>query len=496
MAPQLNHVLRNTAGENAAMQGRKKRTGFVLALTLAVTAAGCDSFLDVNENPNAPEVAPADVTLGAVIANFGNGVLGGWPAKMSAEWTQQVSFNRDDRGWARYDQYEMRPEDASLLWDIVYTRVLNESRNIIESSEERGDWAYAAPAKVIHAWTLAVATDVWGPIPMTEALDPEKRKPAYDDQKTVYTRVLSLLDEAIADEQKPVFPTRVPEANDLLFSGERYKWVLLANVLKAETHLKLAYAPGENMQTHAQAALTALQGGFESNRDDADFRYATSTAGRAMHPWNIARTTVPGYRVSQFYVTLLQQRSDPRLNITADVASGGVRRGHRNGDPQGPDAMYSAIGSFFAGDTLFNWKSFAEAKFIEAEARLIANGAADADAAYRAGIRANMEKLRVSAANTNTYVNARPNLSTVANPLEEIMREKFIANFLKHEAWSDWRRTGFPRLTPVPNALLPGIPERFPWPSTELSENTASVQATGIPSGLAGMSTPVWWASR
>jgi hypothetical protein len=477
------------------MPRRKNRTGVVLALTLAVMGAGCDSFLDVNTNPNAPEVAPADVTLGAVIANFGNGVLGAWPAKMSAEWTQQISFNRDVRGWADYDRYEMRPEDSSLLWDVVYTRVLNESKNIIESSEERGDWAYAAPGKVIHAWALAVATDVWGPIPMTEALDPEIRTPAYDDQKAVYTNVLRLLDEAIEDENKPVFPTRVPEANDLLFSGERYKWVQLANALIAETHLKLAYAPGEDMRSHAQAALTALQGGMKSNRDDADFRFPTTTAGRAMHPWNVLQT-VAGYRISQYYVTLLQQRNDPRLNITANAASGNVRRGHKNGDPQGPDANYSAVGAYFASDTLFTWKSYAEQKFVEAEAQLIVNGPAGADAAYRAGIRANMEKMRVAAAAITTYINARPNLSTLANPLEEIMREKYIANFLKHEAWSDWRRTGYPTLTPVANALLPGIPERFPWPSSELSENNASVQATAIPAGLAGMSTPVWWASR
>jgi hypothetical protein len=474
---------------------RKNRTGVVLALTLALTAAGCDSFLDVNTNPNAPEVAPPSITLGAVIANFGNGVLGGWPAKMGAEWTQQISFNRDIRGWAEYDRYEMRPEDSSLLWDITYTRVLNESRNIIEAATASEDWGYVAPAKVLHAWALTVATDVFGPIPMTEALNPVIRHPVYDDQKSVYTNVLRLYDEAIADEQKPVFPTRVPETNDLLFSGQRYKWVQLAYLLKAEANMRLGYAPGEDKRAHAQAALTALQGAFKSNGDDADFRYPATTDGRAMHPWNVLRT-VTGYRVSQYYVTLLQQRNDPRLNITADVASGNVRRGHKNGDPQGPDANFSAVGAFFSNDTIFTWKSFAEQKFIEAEAQLIVNGAAAADAAYRAGITANMQKLRVAAAAINTYVNARPNLSTLANPLEEIMREKYIATYLRHEAWSDWRRTGYPALVPVAGALLPGIPQRFPWPSTEVTQNTANVQATGIPTGLAGMSTRVWWATR
>jgi hypothetical protein len=487
--------MRRTAEDTGVMQRRNKRTGLGLALLLALPLVACDSFLDVNTNPNAPESAPPDVTLGAVLANFGNGVIGGWPAKMSAEWMQQISVNSNDRGLARYDRYEMRPEDSALLWDVVYTRVLNESRNIMDTAAPREDWGYHAPAKIIYAWTLAVATDVWGPIPHTQALDPAVSRPAYDDQKTVYEAVLRMLGEAAEELQRPVFPSRVPRANDLLFGGEMYRWLQLSHVLQAQAHLRLAYAPGENRQQRAQQALAALQQGFRTNLDDADFRYPTTVAGRNMHPWSTLRT-VPNFKVSDYYVTLLQSRSDPRLNLTANAAAGNVRRGHRNGDPAGPDANFSNVANLFANDTLWNWKSFAEAKFMEAEAQLITSGAAAADAAYRAGIRANMQKMRVAEAAINTYINARPNLATVANPLQEIMREKFIANFLKFEAWADWRRTGFPQLTPVPGAVTSGIPQRFPWPASELRINAASVQATGIPAGLPGMNTPVWWATR
>jgi hypothetical protein len=373
--------------------------------------------------------------------------------------------------------------------------VLNEAKNIMETAEAREDWAYLAPAKIVYAWSFSMATDVWGPVPHAEALDPLVRKPAYDNQQAVYESVVRLLDEAIDELQRPVFPTRVPRVNDLVYGGEQYKWLRLAHVLKAQALMRPAYAAGQSAQNRATQALAALENGFTGNLDDADFRYPNNTAGRDMHPWSVARL-VAGYRVSQYYVTLLQARSDPRLNITANAASGNVRRGHKNGDPQGPDASYSAVANYFANDTLWSWKSYAEAKFLEAEARLIVSGAAAADAAYRDGIRANMQKMRVSASAINTYINARPNLGTVANPLEEIMREKYIANYLKYEAWADWRRTTYPQLTPVTGALTNGIPQRFPWPATELSVNGENVQATGIAAGLAGMSTPVWWATR
>ena len=108
-----------------------------------------------------------------------------------------------------------------------------------------------------------------------------------------------------------------------------------------------------------------------------------------------------------------------------------------------------------------------------------------------------MQKLGVATAAVTAYVNARPSLTTAANPLEEIITQKYIANFLKVEPWNDWRRTGFPRLpAPVEQAMLPGIPQRIRTPASELSNNANEVKAAGIPTGLEGMMAKVWWASQ
>ena len=160
------------------------------------------------------------------------------------------------------------------------------------------------------------------------------------------------------------------------------------------------------------------------------------------------------------------------------------------------DSTVSWIGLAFAADTArLNVVSYADQKFTEAEARLIVTGAAAADAPYREGIRAHMQKLGIPAAAITTYLTGRPALNTLANPLEEIITQKYIANFLKVEPWNDWRRTGYPKLTPVVNALLPGIPQRIRTPGSELSNNINQVTATGISTGLEGMMVKVWWAS-
>ena len=80
--------------------------------------------------------------------------------------------------------------------------------------------------------------------------------------------------------------------------------------------------------------------------------------------------------------------------------------------------------------------------------------------------------------------------------LEEIITQKYIANFLKTEVWNDWRRTGYPRLSIVEGAMITGIPQRLRAPATEVAANALNVAATGISIGLEGMLTKVWWASQ
>jgi hypothetical protein len=472
-----------------------------LALGLALATGACESFLDVNADPNSPQTAPPDITLPAVLATFSSGILGSWPATMSAEWMQQISFNSNNRGLARYDRYEMRDVDAGVLWDRAYTTVLSQSKIIMEQSAPKEEWAYDAIAKIMYAWTLSVATDVWGPVPNSQALNPDNPKPAYDDQKAVYVEIQRLLSEAIDELPRPNFPSRIPATNDLLYTGDLTRWLKLAHTLQAQMHLHLVYAPGETPATRAQSVIASLANGFSSNLDDADFRYAgVGVTPTNAQPWYIARL-IPEYRLSQHYVELLRARSDPRLPATAERTTADAQvtyRGHKNGDPAGPAGQFSRATNYFAHDTAsFAWITYSQARFMEAEARLIVAGPAAADAPYRAAIRANMEKFRpaISATAITTYLNALPSLTTVANPLAEIMREKYIANFLRFEAWNDWRRTGYPVLTPVAGALTSGIPQRFPSPYSELIDNRENVLGTGIPEGLAGMSTKVWWAT-
>jgi hypothetical protein len=474
-----------------------------LCLTLVLGA--CDSFLDVNQNPNAPENARVDIRLAGLIASFVHSTYYGETALWGSEWTQQFSYNGTTRSYAEVHRYELQDTDGTTAWSFFYAGPLNEANNMIKESSDDNDAVYRGLARFFFAWTFAHVTDLWGPVPYTEAFNTSIREPKYDDQQTVYDAVHEQLEQAITEMSST--NARLPTSNDLLFNGNMTRWVKLARHVQARHHLRLAYAPGEDKTARAQSALTALGQAFTGNADDADFIYPGGDGGRNPN-WTFQQlqTQLVG---SEHMIELLKQRSDPRLRVlfrpvvydsvrgtTKYPAAPNTFRGHRNGAGGEADSTISWIGTYFSNeDAALNVASYADQKFTEAEARLIVSGPAAADAAYREGIRANMQKLGIMTAAITAYLDARPAL-TAANALEEIITEKYIANFLKVEPWNDWRRTGFPNLTIVEGAVLPGIPQRVRTPGSELTNNFNQVTATGIPTGLEGMSVKVWWASQ
>lgn len=484
---------------------RRLRQASVAVGTIFAIGA-CSDFLDVNTNPNAPETARVDVRLPALTTTFIHSSYYGENALWGSEWTQQWSFNRDRRSYGQVHRYELLETDATTAWDYFYSRPAREAQNMIDDASAEADIYYRGLGKLFKAWSFQVITDLWGPVPYAEAFQPAIREPKYDEQKVVYAGIEKHFAEAVADLSSAT--GRRPAANDLLFAGDVTRWVKLAKHLQARMHLRLAYAPGEDKTIRANAALTALAGAFASNADDADYIYSGGVNAR--NPLWTFQDLRNQFVAAEYMVEALKARSDPRLPImympvvydsirgaTRYPSNGAKFVGHRNGTGTITDSTVSWLGTYYTNETAtLSVASYSDQKFTEAEARFIVSGAASADAAYRDGIRAHMTKLGVATAAINTYLAARPNLGTVANPLAEIIGQKYVANFLKSEPWHDWRRTGYPVLPmSVEQPMLTGIPQRIRTPGSELSNNVNQVKVTGIATGLEGMLTKVWWAT-
>lgn len=477
----------------------------------AVGLSACNNFLDVNTDPNTAVSATINIRLPALEATFIHSTYYGQTALWGSEWTQQWAFDASRRSYAQVQNYELFDTDAASSWNYFYSRPGNAAFTMARDASGEPDAYYKGIAKLFYAWTFQIITDLWGPAPYSEAFKPEIREPKYESQQTIYNGVFANLDSAVTLFSSASTLARKPTTNDLLFAGDMVKWNKLAHYLQARAHLRLAYATGEDKVARANKALAALAGAFASNADDADFTYPGGVGARNPNWTFVDLRTV--FVASDYFIQMLKGRSDPRLPIffTAvpydSIKGTGTSRvtfpakpntfvGHLEGSDQfQADSTVSNIGPFFSAETApLNIASYSDQKFTEAEARLIVSGAAAADQAYRDGIRANMTKLGVSTTAINAYLAARPALGSVANPLQEIITEKYVANFLKTEPWNDWRRTGYPVIPIVPQAVISTIPQRIRAPNSELSSNGAQLAATGIPTGQDGMKVKLWWA--
>lgn len=116
--------------------------------------------------------------------------------------------------------------------------------------------------------------------------------------------------------------------------------------------------------------------------------------------------------------------------------------------------------------------SYAEYSFIRAEAALL-GAPGIAQQFYTDGITASMDEVGVAAIDKANYLAANGTLSgTTAQQLRKIIEEKYIASFgVSVEPWTDWRRTGYPFITPPTNAVIGTVPRTLFYPQSEIDLN-------------------------
>jgi len=446
-----------------------------------MAAGGCKKYLDVNTDPNNPvDVQPA-LILAPVELNISDNVYGGNASTILQNFVQGIAPNQANPGLWNYQLFNNTTDGD---WSVVYTTCLQNLKNLNEKAEKTGSYNYAGIAKILSAYTLAYATDTWGDIPYSQAFQgSSKFTPVYDKQEDIYKAIQALLSAAIADIGKN--STVLPKGDDYFYGGTMIKWKRLAWMLKARYFMHLSKAPGYTASVQADSVLAALAGGMTANTDDLDFVY-TGAAG-SENIWNLTFSPVTTYVLNSTFVDTLKARSDPRLSKMASPAAGtGLYTGRKIGTALASLDTYSYPADFYGSVTAANHLvSYSEALFLKAEAVYIKSGAVAALPVYTSAIKSHCAKLGLdtTSAAVLTYIAGRT--LTTTNALQRIMEEKSVANFLNFETYNDWRRTGYPALTPVTGALS-AIPRRMLYPQSEILTNAQPQQ-----SALA--TDRVWW---
>ncbi len=505
------------------------RGAALLAGALAAAACDTDSITDINVNPNSPITAPS----GPVFTTAARVAVTRWLGSgYSLRATELVAQHVAEVQYPESDQYiRLGANSTSGFFDNAYAGELEDLTQVAKAGQATKDPGIYAPALALRAWVFGYLTDTFGDIPYTQALQGDSSvsvtSPTYDAQKDVYTGLFTTLTQVSADLASAPAGGRTLGTADPIFSGNFAAWQRFANSLRARQAMRLANVDPTTARTQVAAALAAPGGLISSNAQNARLTWPGGVNANS-NSWAVNFQSRDDHRISNTFMTVLRDRSDPRVTVWAQLAQRDTSAGpivkycagttpcyvglqnalqHSQASPFVPYTSRPGI-IFYPASTTYGVRggagtttpsylmTFAEVSFIKAEAAERGWIAGSAATFYQDGIRASMQQWGVSDAAIATYL-AQPNVAYTPGTagLKQIAIQKWMALFTDGgQAWAEFRRTCQPAtIKPGPSANINQIPRRFAYSVTEVLTNKANVDAAIARQGADDLTARMYW---
>lgn len=424
----------------------------------------------------------------------------------------------------------------NVPFSVAFTNVMPAWLNLKYGfANEQLDEASFAIAQVIKVMSIQRTTDIYGPVPVThfgEDVSP------YDSQKDVYEFLFNELNSAIEVLKVYTSATEGSTSNpplyyaDLIYKGKYSSWLKLANSVKLRMAMRIRFVEPALARQYAEAAVA--DGVMESASDGAYLK--SSETIQVFNPieevWNAYSDTRMGATIDAY----MNGYNDPRLPKyfkEAEIDGGGYH-GIRCGIQTMSKADYLGLSvPNVSKNTPVVWMKASEVAFLRAEAAILSwNVGGTAQEFYKKGVELSFEENSLSASAAAEYMNSdnqpaafedknaswtknnynkpstiTPKWDEAANTetkLERIITQKYIAIYPDgQEAWSEFRRTGYPKVIPIVNNLSGGKintqtqVRRMTFPRSEYANNATEVaQAVSLLGGPDTGATKLWWDKK
>ena len=387
--------------------------------------------------------------------------------------------------------------------------------------------------RILKVLQMSTMTDLYGDVPYFQAglgYLGGIYAPPYDKQSAIYPDMLNELDQAAAALNAGSY---IPSAADFAYNGNITQWKKFAYSLMLRLAMRLQKVDPAMAQTYVSKAFAG--GVMTSNADSYMINYpggATQSTNGVSYDLgpsnNLKRGEVLHGNIqwSNTFINTMKSRNDPRLGQIASVGQVGVGSGtsigdtvaaHQVGLPNGLDNapagtsvdQYSVMNIFtYQDNTPLILLTYAEVEFLTAEAIERGWTTGSATAAYQNGQEAALQQMASynssfmpTSASVTAYqtANPYPASGTMDQKMNQIGTEKwllFADTYNGYEAWADWRRTGFPVLTPINytgNPTNGTIPRRLIYPTEQITLSAAEYQQALTNQGPDLLTTRVWW---
>lgn len=410
---------------------------------------------------------------------------------------------------------------------------------LVYESKDISNQAIYSVAQIVKIMGMHRATDLFGPIPYSD-MEPGKVKAKYDSQEQVYRSFLRELDEAVTTLNQYGASNKVLEEYDPVYGGDTSKWIRLGNSLMLRLAMRVRYADPALAKQYITKATTSTGGLIEN--DDQAGKLATSSKYIFHH----SLVTMLGYKELKMGATIysyLVGYNDPRTEKYFTKNTAGTNQTDFYAVRSGINPITDAtVYEKYSEPTVVNntptyWLRASEVQFLLAEAALIGWYTNDtAENLYKKGIELSFTENGLTSSAAQAYYNTSASPANYIDPknssynvnavstidkkwmssgseeekLEQIITQKYLANYPNgFESWSEWKRTGYPRMFGVPFDLSNkgsqnisssgkeyGV-RRYPFPQKEFELNRENVTAAqALLGGTDNAATNVWWDKK
>lgn len=524
-------------------------TKFSVLLLAVSSFAGCTGhYLEINSNPyevTREQMLTDGYAVGASLSALGGAVVS--TDVNTAQFTDCLlggplgGYYSTTNNFANtIDNYNATDNWTNVL--LASDRVIPTlNANMTELKTLTDDPVTLSIANVIRVAAMLRVTDTYGPVPFTQVGKDGKLAVPYDSQEEVYDAMFAELDDAIAVFTENIIGGISSKA-DPVFDGTAVKWCKFANSLKLRMAMRIVYAAPEKAQKYAEEAVANTIGVMTSNDDNAALQFrAFGEKGNPLYTaikYNQPSGSVTGgdTHAAADIICCMNGYNDPRrasyfINSEFEGIPYAGCRVHV------VKPALTTIGRKYSGVNIsptdpIRWMNASEVAFLKAEAAAVFGfnmGAGTAEDFYNEGIRLSFAQEGVGGADAylsddtslpdaytdpaglNSYPQRISQLTvkwdeaaTTAEKQERIIIQKWIANFhIGHEAWADFRRTGYPHLFPASDeGNMSGGKvssefgaRRMPYPHKEYTTNAENVNdaVANLLKGSDNMATRLWW---
>ena len=489
-------------------------------------------FEEINTDPFRPQNVPTGEEFKQVLQNI---------YAYSPAWVTQLQQNlmgdvysgymmppTPFRGNSNNMTYDLVDGWNEWPWDWAYQNVMSPLR-LMEIKAGTNYPEFNAWAKICRVAAMHRVSDIYGPIIYSNyGVLTSEGGVAYDCQEVAYDQFFKDLEAAIAIltpiAQNPPAPDRNTFTPfDLVYGGDHTKWVQFANSLRLRLAVRISKVDAARAKTEAEKSLSHPLGVITSN----DANCLVTSADGTTHPLNVMDNAWNDIRMGAPMESILSGYNDPRLGkyFLPSVVAPGQYKGIRLGIPIVAKSDYEGFSALVDLDKV-QLMTAAEVYFLRAEGALRGwNMGGTAQSLYEQGIQTSFDQYGLGSAAgyiasttpaapyvdpVNSANNAGPASNVVVkwddaastdSKLEQIITQKWLAMYPDgQEAWSEYRRTGYPRLYPVlvNNSAgkidsQAGI-KRINMPAPEYNTNKAEVlKAVQCLGGPDNGGTALWW---